>query len=53
MEYIVSITPEGEEENEYSTPCVFTFHNSVDAMDFANSVLLHGEVVIELSKNKA
>lgn len=53
MEYKVSITPEGEEENEYSTPCVFTFDNIIDAMDFSSSVMVHGEVVIEIRKNKA
>ncbi len=49
--YEVLLIPEGEEENPYTTPCIFYFDEMVKMMDFIEKTLKHGvNIEIKISK---
>jgi len=50
MKFLVIITPVGEEDNEYATPCYFYFDYIVDATEFMNRAIMHGDIVVEIKK---
>lgn len=43
MKYVVSIEPQGNEDNEYATPCYLHFENIEIMMTFIESLLTFGD----------